>query len=185
MSDIAKIKKLEEEQADRITEEREKAKERISRAEADASFRVGEAQKETREIISEILERGKEDASKEVLFIQNETTERNSIILNYNYGTTVWKYGSAGNSIIQSSYCCFQNNDFTMPSGTGNIAKDPLFVNPSGFNYHLKSQYGRWSNGEWIFDSVTSPCIDKGDPNDNFCREPLPNGGRINIGIYG
>ncbi|MFC1479217.1 hypothetical protein ACFL6F_01345 [Planctomycetota bacterium] len=81
MSDIAEIKKLEDEQSERIKEEREKAKERISRAEADASFRVGETQKETKGIIDDIVARGKEDASKEVLFIQNENTARNNEIL--------------------------------------------------------------------------------------------------------
>ncbi len=32
---------------------------------------------------------------------------------------------------------------------------------------------------------VDSPTIDLGDPNDNYFLEPMPNGGRINVGAYG
>jgi hypothetical protein len=81
MTDLAKIRKLEGEEADRVQQEREKARERISRAEADASFRVGEAQKETKEIIDEITGRGREDASKEMQFIKEENTEKNKKLL--------------------------------------------------------------------------------------------------------
>jgi hypothetical protein len=34
-------------------------------------------------------------------------------------------------------------------------------------------------------DDVTSPCIDAGDPSEGVGPETLPNGGRINIGVYG
>jgi hypothetical protein len=37
----------------------------------------------------------------------------------------------------------------------------------------------------WVSDSVTSPCIDAGDPNSDYSQEPIPNGGRINMGAYG
>jgi hypothetical protein len=62
-------------------------------------------------------------------------------------------------------------------------------------DYHLKSQAGRWispdslepnSIGEnWVFDDVTSPCIDAGDPNSPVGLEPLPHGGLTNMGAYG
>ncbi|MBN1806124.1 MAG: hypothetical protein JW837_12820 [Sedimentisphaerales bacterium] len=54
-------------------------------------------------------------------------------------------------------------------------------------DYHLKSVYGRWDpNSEsWVMDEVTSPCIDAGDPNSVVVDEPEPNGGRINMGVYG
>jgi hypothetical protein len=32
---------------------------------------------------------------------------------------------------------------------------------------------------------VTSPCIDAGDPASACGNEPIPNGGRINMGAYG
>jgi predicted outer membrane repeat protein len=38
---------------------------------------------------------------------------------------------------------------------------------------------------EWVLDSVTSPCIDAGDPDYDYTNEPVPNGGRINMGAYG
>ena len=71
---------------------------------------------------------------------------------------------------------------------------DPNAVWVDG-DYHLKSQAGRWtwtdsndpnSSGEgWVFDEVTSPCIDAGDPNSPVDLEPLPNGNRLNLGAYG
>ena len=40
--------------------------------------------------------------------------------------------------------------------------------------------------GLWVLDDQTSPCIDAGDPTVNpMTIEPMPNGGRINIGAYG
>ncbi len=71
--------------------------------------------------------------------------------------------------------------------GPGNIDTDPLFADPNNFDYHLKSQAGRWDlNSEsWIADDVTSPCIDAGDPNTAIGPEPFPNGGRANMGAYG
>jgi len=39
--------------------------------------------------------------------------------------------------------------------------------------------------GQWIIDEYSSPCIDAGDPNSDYSLEPDPNGGRINMGVYG
>jgi hypothetical protein len=36
-----------------------------------------------------------------------------------------------------------------------------------------------------VLDKVTSPCVDGGDPYAEVSNEPMPNGGRINIGAYG
>jgi hypothetical protein len=90
-----------------------------------------------------------------------------------------------------------------------NTDVDPLFANPlcsepgetpshpprsldeppgvAACDYHLKSQAGRWEGGSgtWVMDDVTSPCIDAGDPNSPVGEEPEPNGGRINMGVYG
>jgi len=54
-------------------------------------------------------------------------------------------------------------------------------------DYHLKSQAGRWdaSEGRWLTDDVTSPCIDAGDPMSPIGLEPFPSGGVINMGAYG
>jgi hypothetical protein len=39
--------------------------------------------------------------------------------------------------------------------------------------------------GEWVFDDVSSLCIDGGDPNSDWSEELWPHGERINIGAYG
>ena len=99
------------------------------------------------------------------------------------------------------------NNNVTW--GPGNIDDDPLFVNdgfwvdindpniivepndPNAFwlegDYHLQSTAGHYdpNNQLWFLDDVNSPCIDSGNPNSSFENEPLPNGGRINMGAYG
>jgi hypothetical protein len=55
-------------------------------------------------------------------------------------------------------------------NGGGNIDADPLFKNPNNFDFHLTGH---------------SPCIDSGNPNDDYSNEPSPNGNRINMGAYG
>jgi parallel beta-helix repeat protein len=71
--------------------------------------------------------------------------------------------------------------------GEGNIDADPLFADSDNGDYHLKSQAGRWNpiSQSWIQDDVTSPCIDAGDPTSPIGLEPSPNGGIINMGVYG
>ncbi|MBN1807237.1 MAG: right-handed parallel beta-helix repeat-containing protein [Sedimentisphaerales bacterium] len=75
----------------------------------------------------------------------------------------------------------------TLTWGMGNIDTDPLFVNPDIFDFHLKSEAGRWDpNSEsWVIDDGTSPCIDAGDPNSDWTSETWPHGQRINMGAYG
>ncbi|MEI6502606.1 MAG: right-handed parallel beta-helix repeat-containing protein, partial [Armatimonadota bacterium] len=68
----------------------------------------------------------------------------------------------------------------------GNIAKDPLFVTRGGAGtYRLKSVGGHYNGSGWVADSVTSPCVDKGDPKSVYTKEPSPNGHRINMGYDG
>ncbi len=93
--------------------------------------------------------------------------------------------------------------------GPGNIDVDPEFVQ-SGYwadpndrsievgpddpnavwvmgDYHLKSQAGHWEPclQDWVYDDVTSPCLDAGDPNGSLGDELFPNGGYVNLGAYG
>ncbi|MBN1362134.1 MAG: right-handed parallel beta-helix repeat-containing protein [Sedimentisphaerales bacterium] len=93
--------------------------------------------------------------------------------------------------------------------GPGNIDVEPEFVRPGYWadpndldvevgsddpqavwvmgDYHLQSQAGHWDRDAetWVFDDVTSPCIDAGDPNGFLGQEPFPNGGYVNMGAYG
>jgi tRNA uridine 5-carbamoylmethylation protein Kti12 len=75
MSDIQKIREIEEEHRGLIEQEKEKAKERISNAESDASFRIGQAMKEQKEIIGEIVTKGTVDAANEVAYLKEEKKE--------------------------------------------------------------------------------------------------------------
>jgi hypothetical protein len=73
--------------------------------------------------------------------------------------------------------------------GGGNIDADPQFVNEAAGYLYLKSRFGRLnpeSFGDlWISDSISSPCIDAGDPASDVGHEPAGNGRRINMGAYG
>jgi len=62
------------------------------------------------------------------------------------------------------------NNSGAPINQNGNIDDDPLFVDPINEDFTLEFE---------------SPCIAKGDPNNNCSNEPLPKGGRINIGHHG
>ncbi len=42
-----------------------------------------------------------------------------------------------------------------------------------------------YEQGRWVYDDVTSPCIDAGDPNSDWTAELWPHGKRINMGVYG
>jgi len=60
-----------------------------------------------------------------------------------------------------------------------------LGANEARLEYHLKSEFGRWDGMQWIMDNTTSPCIDAGNPADDYSNEPTPNGSRINLGAFG
>ena len=85
----------------------------------------------------------------------------------------------------RSRYSCIEQLSSSNRSN-GNIDTNPLFANSSG-DYHLMSRYGRYSPNDdaWATDSVTSPCIDAGDPGMDPGREQMPHGGRMNMGAYG
>jgi len=81
--------------------------------------------------------------------------------------------------------------DAALDWGPGNIDVDPLFVAPDQADFHLRSAGGRRdpTSGQWIYDTVTSRCIDAGHPAMISDVEPyvfgtrVPN--RINMGAYG
>jgi hypothetical protein len=99
----------------------------------------------------------------------------------------------------------FVSSSSSLSWDTGNMTIDPLFAN-SGYwdangtpgdssddfwvngDYHLKSQAGRWNPNSqtWIFDGVTSRCIDAGNPGSPLGDESVDeNNTRVNMGAYG
>ena len=94
-----------------------------------------------------------------------------------NIGYSVLTRGKNGISVEEES---------TLQWLKGNSNKDPLLADPARGNFHLKSQYGRWTPGDvWVKDDATSPCIDAGGEQADYSNEPEPNGRRINIGAFG
>jgi len=67
---------------------------------------------------------------------------------------------------------------------TNNYSCD-LGANEAWSVFHLKSKEGRWDGAGWVYDDVTSFCINQGDANTDYFNEPEPNGGRVNIGAFG
>jgi hypothetical protein len=95
----------------------------------------------------------------------------------------VWNNADADLIGCGARYSCVQRT----ASGTGNVSMDPLFADPNSGDYHLCSQRGQyWPQYRlWYLGDVTSPCIDAGDPADDWSLEPEPNGGRIDMGAHG
>ena len=79
-------------------------------------------------------------------------------------------------------------NGSSLDWGIGNLSVDPCFVDPTGGDYHLQSQAGRWdpNNENWVQDGATSRAIDAGNPGCQLAGEPQDaNNVRINMGAYG
>ncbi|MFH0881114.1 MAG: NosD domain-containing protein, partial [Lentisphaerota bacterium] len=69
---------------------------------------------------------------------------------------------------------------------TNSLSHDPLFAQSVSNDYHLCSLTGRYVPGSgWTSDVAQSACIDPGNPGSIWTNEPVPNGGRINLGAYG
>ncbi len=79
--------------------------------------------------------------------------------------------------------------DAPVEGQNGNVNADPFFVDTT--YYHLRSRMGHYTGGyfaggAWAVGVAGySPLIAAGDPASDFSLEPLPNGGRINMGAYG
>lgn len=125
----------------------------------------------------------------------NTTVTLANNIIAGNYPNGVYQKEQALPGTVVFRYCNLYNNsgtDYEPPltdqTGTnGSISVDPLFASPTEGDFHLRSQGGRWQSAmmAWVFDTVSSPCIDAGDPASGLANEALPNGGRINMGAYG
>jgi len=124
-------------------------------------------------------------------------TWRNNIVVGSNNRGI---YGTGSFNITDSYNCVWDNpNNWSGKAGAdiGSFSQDPLFVDPNGADnslggsnwedddLHIQSTGYSWHFGSWQPDAEDSPCLDTGDPNDDYSNEPDDNGGRINIGRYG
>ena len=113
---------------------------------------------------------------------------KNSIIAGNTTTLQLEGTGVDENSGKKITYSCLYNtakNDNLSDYGTGCIVKDPCFADAASGDFHLKSTAGRWNGSTWVNDTVTSPCIDAGEPSAAYANEPSPNGNRTNMGAYG
>ncbi|HWP81244.1 MAG TPA: LamG-like jellyroll fold domain-containing protein [Bacteroidota bacterium] len=93
----------------------------------------------------------------------------NNILFNNDVGIYISASG------VQENFNCsfghtYRNYDGGASPGPNDIQANPRFVNQLAADYRLKS---------------SSPCVDAGNPADPVGAEPEPNGGRINMGVYG
>ena len=102
--------------------------------------------------------------------------------LDYNCWFSETNYSFIWNGNQYNSFNAYQS---ATGQDTNSIQENPRFAYPANADFHLRSLFGRCNGSAWIYDTVTSPCIDAGDPADEFYNEPPPNGDRINIGAYG
>ncbi|MBN1764692.1 MAG: hypothetical protein JW860_05490 [Sedimentisphaerales bacterium] len=88
-------------------------------------------------------------------------------------------------------------NQLFVTGAAGYGLADPIFADPLSYDFHLKSQAGRFYpqdpsdpnmfgelDGLWAMDLINSPCLDAGDPIVVPTQERMPNGGRVNQGAY-
>lgn len=86
-------------------------------------------------------------------------------------------YEGRSNNSLKIKYCVF-DTDTIIPSSIYDVLQisetkfntEPKFVDADQYDLHLRAN---------------SPCIDAGDPTNDFSNEPNPNGNRINTGAYG
>jgi parallel beta-helix repeat protein len=80
----------------------------------------------------------------------------------------VWNEASGADDLYgcSATYSCIKDGDI----GTGNISFPPYFVDAPNNDYSLQT----WSK-----------CIDAGDPESDYHREPSGGGSRISMGAYG
>ncbi len=74
---------------------------------------------------------------------------------------------------------------FELGNGSERESIKAHILNPWDIDYHVKSKTGRWNKNKWVKDDVFSPCVDGGYPASDFSKETMPNGDKVNIGVYG
>ncbi len=98
---------------------------------------------------------------------------------------TIVNKGNAADLDLIWLYLKGESVIFQLGNGSAVADLEAYIINPEDLDYHVKSEYGRWNGSAWINDAVTSPCVDGGYSTSDFDNEPTPNGGIINIGVYG
>ena len=102
------------------------------------------------------------------------------LTVQYTNGAGLWP----GEGNIDIDPCFVDSGHWEDPCSTPDLVEDDIWVDG---DYHLKSQAGRFDGVAdlWVYDDVTSPCIDAGDPLSPIGHEPFRNGGIVNMGAYG
>jgi len=124
---------------------------------------------------------------------------KNSVLwTNTTDGTGAEIYVTGENSSVAGSYTFLTDTNephvvlgplASMALGEGIITGNARLAGPD--DAHPRSKTGRWDPsanggaGGWVNDAEFSPCIDAGDPEDDYSNEPIPHGKRINLGAYG
>jgi len=118
-----------------------------------------------------------------VLYNSGEGISRTNGSINVT-NSIVWGNGNDIDGTVNLSYSVIEDPD----TGPGCMNVNPQFAELT--HYHLKSRGGRYtggyfSGGSWVKDATTSPLVDRGYKQSNYSGELMPNGKRINIGMYG
>ncbi len=108
----------------------------------------------------------------------NKTSFKNCIFWTDNFPTFT------GIALSNNYRYCIIRNATNCPD-IGIMNDNPLIADYDFMR--LKSRSGRWHDTLNIFtlDEVDSPALDTGDPTRPFANEPIPNGGRVNMGYDG
>jgi len=138
--------------------------------------------------------RGAQPQIVNTIFWGNEASEGPQLAIQERQATVTVTYSDVQGGAAD----VYVHPNATLIWGEGNLDADPRFA-PDENDYHLMSVAGRWDpdardadgndTGAWVLDGYHSPCIDRGAPDTeepfDWLLEPVPNGGRINMGAYG
>ncbi|GEM_PF-1583947 len=126
------------------------------------------------------------------IFWNNQASEGSDILIPAGSKTSITYC-----NILGGSEEIYTEGDAELEWGVGNIDVNPLFAEegtwddsgtPEDANddywidgdYYLKSEAGRWEDGQWVYDSVTSRCVGAACPLGSWQLES-----RHNLGVYG